>query len=198
MAPELARHDPATGPILRAEAAEMERRATQLLTLPSTVTAGAGGELTLPKALAGELPGIAGAIDSEPDAVIAEASLRRAELAGDAGCLSLALDATQGQATTNIEKMLAHQLAAAHTHGMTLIARAMKERDPVETARLTNAAARMLETFRQGALALDHLHNGRRQTVVVQHVHVSGDGKAVVAGAVNPALPGVTGGGGAS
>jgi hypothetical protein len=55
-----------------------------------------------------------------------------------------------------------------------------------EAARSAGAAARLLDAFQRGALALDRLRNGGRQTVVVQHVSVAEGGQAVVAGAVAP------------
>jgi hypothetical protein len=49
---------------------------------------------------------------------------------------------------------------------------------------MAGAAARMMKTFQRGALTLERLRNGGRQTVVVQHVAVGDGGQAVVAGAV--------------
>ena len=49
---------------------------------------------------------------------------------------------------------------------------------------MANTAARLMETFQRGAMTLDRLKNGGRQTVVVQHVTVKGKGRAVVAGAM--------------
>jgi hypothetical protein len=53
-----------------------------------------------------------------------------------------------------------------------------------DAARTAVAGARLVEAFDRGALALDRLRRGGRQTVVVQHVAVSDGGQAVVAGAV--------------
>ena len=51
-----------------------------------------------------------------------------------------------------------------------------------EAARLINASARMFDSFQRGALTLHRLRNSGRQTMVVQHVHISDGGQAVVAG----------------
>ena len=54
-----------------------------------------------------------------------------------------------------------------------------------DAARSGAVAARLLSAFSQGALALDRLRHGARQTVTVQHVTVEDGGQAVVAGSVN-------------
>ena len=56
---------------------------------------------------------------------------------------------------------------------------------PVEQARLSNAAARMMQVYPEGLLALHRIRTGGRLTVVVQHVQVSDGGQAVVTGNVN-------------
>jgi hypothetical protein len=47
-----------------------------------------------------------------------------------------------------------------------------------------NASARMMQAFQEGFLTLKKARRGGRQTVVVQHVHVTDGGQAVVAGQV--------------
>ncbi|MGK7871423.1 hypothetical protein [Falsiroseomonas sp. E2-1-a20] len=54
----------------------------------------------------------------------------------------------------------------------------------IEAARMARAAARVLECSQRGALTLDRLRNGGRQTVTVQHVTVQEGGQAVIAGTV--------------
>jgi hypothetical protein len=92
--------------------------------------------------------------------------------------------------------MLAHQLAAAHPLAMELLtiaaAEAQRHRQAphmnsgalAEAARTTTAAARLMDSCARGALILDRLLNGARQTVLVQHVTVGDGGQAVVAGNV--------------
>jgi hypothetical protein len=121
-----------------------------------------------------------------------DASEHRAHAATKAGVLSAALDAAASAgAETSLEKMLAHQVAAAHHAGMELLGRVAEDGGlgpslpPVERARLTNAAARLFEVAQGGCLTLQRMKTGGKQTVVVQHVTVSEGGQAVV-GALIP------------
>lgn len=127
-----------------------------------------------------------------PNTISIDASEHRAAVATRAGVLSPALDAavTVG-AKNSVEKMLAHQIAAAHIIGMEMIVRIQEgvRLPPVELARLTNATARLFEVCQSGALALLKLKLKGRQRVVVQHQHVTvaDGGRAVVAGTVERA-----------
>jgi len=51
-------------------------------------------------------------------------------------------------------------------------------------ARLSNAAARMMQVYQEGLLALHKMRTGGKQVVVVQHVQVSDGGQAVITGSV--------------
>lgn len=138
-----------------------------------------------------------------PSAVAAAAQSERTQLAADAGCLDLALDTARSiQPTNSLERMLAHQLAAAHAAAMRLTASADRwlrkaetaaftspaqaQHASIEAARCTNAAARMMATYQDGMASLVRMRNGGQQTVTVnhQHVNVSEGGQAVVAGSV--------------
>ena len=124
---------------------------------------------------------------SEPTSISVDASEHRAAVASRAGVLSAALDAAVStNAANSIEKMLSHQLAAAHMAGMDLLGRVEQAPNlpPVERARLANAAARLFEAFQAGCLTLQKLKTGGRQHVVVQHqqVNVGQGGQAIVAG----------------
>ena len=59
----------------------------------------------------------------------------------------------------------------------------------VEAGRMANTAARLMDTFQHGLLALERMRNGGRQVVTVQHVNVSDGGQAVVAGTVGGGYP---------
>jgi hypothetical protein len=128
----------------------------------------------------------------EPNLISVDASEHRAHAANQAGVLSAALDAAvSAGAETSLEKMLAHQVAAAHHAGMALLGRLAESvhavsppLPPVEHARLTNAAARLFEVAQGGCLTLQRLKTGGTQTVVVQHVNIEQGGRAVVAGRV--------------
>jgi hypothetical protein len=76
-------------------------------------------------------------------------------------------------------------MAAMHRAAMKLTARSLDfESQPVEMARLSNAAARMMQVYQEAFLALQKIRTGGKQTVVVQHVQVSQGGQAVIAGSV--------------
>lgn len=123
---------------------------------------------------------------AHPDAISVDAAEQRAEVATRAGVLSQALDAAAtASAANSLERMLTHHMAAAHVHGMELLARAAQRgnADSLELARLTNAASRLFEVFQSGALALLKLRTGGQQRVVVEHqtVNVGPGAQAVVA-----------------
>jgi hypothetical protein len=187
----------------RHDADDMERRADEIMTLPTKPDVGTGGELVLPSHEAARLPALVDTVQ-DPDAVNAEASRARLELAVDAGCLDLAVDAAETIGAENsIEKMLAHQLAAAHGSTMRMFASAEEEMNrsrqqtghsrresQLSATRLNNSAARMMTSFQQGMTALHRVRHGGRQVVTVQHVNVSDGGQAVVAGKVSNTLRG--------
>lgn len=125
----------------------------------------------------------------EPTVISVDASEHRAHAATHAGVLSAALDAAvSGGARNSLEKMIAHQVAAAHHAGMELLGRVAEDGalghslPPLERARLTNAAARLFEVAQAACLTLQRMKTGGKQHVVVQHVTVSEGGQAVVAG----------------
>jgi len=124
-----------------------------------------------------------------PNMISVIASEHRLDLAACVGSrvAELAVDAAESaQAGNSLEKMLCHQLAAAHRAAMKLTASSLNTPlPPVEMARLSNAAARMMQVYQEGLLTLQKIRTGGKQTVVVQHVQVSEGGQAVVAGSMN-------------
>jgi hypothetical protein len=173
-------------------------------------TTGAGGEL-VPASILGENSRALEFADTvqRPDYVTVDASRDRLELANAAGALEMGLDVADTIGAENsLEKMLAHQLAAAHRSTMKMTAlmnRHMEslesisphqlnmqnpERLNIETCRLAGMVTRMMGTFQQGVLTLQKMRTGGRQEVVVQHVTVTDGGQAVVAGQVTPAKRG--------
>jgi hypothetical protein len=136
-----------------------------------------------------------------PDMLAAEATEHRLSLTAGISnaALTLALDASESiGASDALERNLAHQMAAAHTVGMAMLAKAhgftvaaatwapegRQQMQSVEAARMAAAAARLMDASQRAALTLDRLRNGGRQVVTVQHVTVGPGGRAVVAGAV--------------
>jgi hypothetical protein len=190
--------DPLAGRFMRDDAAILETAAADALTLDTLPPVGAGGELVP----VGDQIKRAGGnfIDTveRPDAVTAEASMDRLKLADEVHCVPLAVDTAETiQAKNSIEKMLAHQLAAAHKLAMTLAGQARKHTHQVGdgiyssdllhvdyAAKMANASARMMDAFQKGVLALHKLRTGGTQTVTVQHVNVSDGGQAVVTGGI--------------
>jgi len=130
-----------------------------------------------------------------PHMVAVDASEQRMEAADAAGILEAAADASESvQAGNSLEKMLCHQLAGLHHFGMKLLARAADNRlPPVEMVRLTNAAARLIQVYQEGFLALQKIRAGGKQIVVVQHVQVSEGGQAVIAGSMKTGDRGLMG-----
>ena len=121
-----------------------------------------------------------------PNMISVDASEQRMNLAAGVCVLQSAVDAAESaRAENSLEKMLCHQMAAAHFAAMKLIAYSFDGAyPPIERARLTNAAARMMQVYQEALLALQRIRTGGKQTVVVQHVQVSDGGQAVIAGSM--------------
>ena len=135
----------------------------------------------------------------QPDAVTAKASMDRLKLADEVHCVPLAVDTAETiQAKNSIEKMLAHQLAAAHKLAMTLAGQAHKHTHQVGDGiyssdllhvdyaaktgqRLGSDDGRLPEGGAGSSQAPYRRHD---QTVTVQHVNVSDGGQAVVTGGI--------------
>jgi hypothetical protein len=195
--------DPLAARFMRDDAAVLETAAADALMLDTPPQVGAGGELV---PAADQIKhGGGNFIDmvERPDAVTAKASMDRLKLADEVHCVPLAVDTAETiQAKNSIEKMIAHQLAAAHKLAMTFAGQARKHTQRVgegiyssdllhveHATKMANASARMMDAFQKGVLVLHKLRTGGTQTVTVQHVNVSDGGQAVVTG-------GIGGGGG--
>lgn len=181
--------------------------AALLATLPASEIEGVGpgGELRLsrPQALDEQARRIRNTLQ-RPNRVTTSAELERLRQADAAACIDTAMDmADTIGAQNNLERSLAHQLAAAHNLAMRFSGLALAHGEKswpatrrvdatpsdvrehaVEAARLAHAAARMMAAYQEGALALAKIRSGGRQTVVVQYVHVNQGGQAVVAGSI--------------
>lgn len=127
----------------------------------------------------------------QPNMISVDASEDRAALATAAGVLSLALDASvTTKADNSVEKMMAHECAALHHAGMTLLAMfqsPITNLPMAEAVRCCNGAVRAFEGAGYAALVLQKLQTGGAQRVVVQHqqVNVGHGGQAVVAGRIS-------------
>jgi hypothetical protein len=198
--PDDGSYDNSTLSYNREKAKSLRQRASDLLTLAEPRDRTSGGEILPVDANSAEMVGAGDPVGvvrdtlADPDQVAVDASVQRIDYMLDAGILETGIDAADSiQAENSLEKMLAHQMAAAHDMAMKYMGRSYEQRDPVEQARLANVSARMMRAFQDGFLTLHKIRRGGRQTVVVQHVNVSEGGQAVVAGQMGDAA----GGGGA-
>lgn len=128
-----------------------------------------------------------------PTMIDAAASQTRLELAEKARCLELALDAVHGiENPTAIEKMLIHQMAAAYQLSMKLLATAndvslnsMRQIDMNYFNMILSQATRLMSVYQSGMLTISKCRQGGKQEVIVQHIQVTGDAKAIVSGKMN-------------
>jgi hypothetical protein len=171
---------------------EAELALDPMLHCTGPVTVGNGGEMAIgTKAMAPFVD----TVRERPDMLAIEASQHRMELADKADVLTLAVDAAATiQAANSVEKMLVHQMAAAHAMAMKAQAEAREllntykrtgyvhQHLSIEAGRMMNASARMMESYQHGMLTLAKIRSGGQQTVVVQHVNVGDGGRAMVAG----------------
>lgn len=185
-------------------AAHFNRRADDLLTLPGPPDVGVGGEVVRTRSLA---DGLLAEVRPNADAHVArlhvrdtlaqgatrvaeDASVRRTDLLMQSAfdCVALGVDAAESiEAGNSLEKMLAHQMAAAHEASMrhlnaslALQERARTPADNVEACRLANVAARLMSAYQGGMLTLQRIRSGGNQTVTVQHVSIAPGGQAVI------------------
>jgi hypothetical protein len=118
-----------------------------------------------------------------PDAVALDASAHRLELLDRLGtdCAAMALDAADSIGAENsLERMLAHQLAAAHKAALQMLDKAMLCQNVTDKTRLLNAASRMMNTYQAGLLTIQRLRSKGEQYITVQHVTVANGGQAIV------------------
>lgn len=121
----------------------------------------------------------------DPDSIAIDASASRLELLADADAVALGVDAAESiNAINSLEKMLVHQMAAAHKHSLNLMAKIHRAEDSLDALRITNASVRLMLAYQCGVRLLQKIRSGGRQVVIVQHVQVSEGGQAVIAGEV--------------
>lgn len=84
-----------------------------------------------------------------------------------------------------IEGMLACQMAAIHNMTMAHAARAMRASDQHKRESAEKAVNRLARTFAVQVEALKKHRSTAHQTITVQHIHVSDNGQAVVAGSID-------------
>jgi hypothetical protein len=200
--------DPGGGWWERQEAKALEREAHAVLHPPDPLPlVRGGGEAICPHPLGDDegrdLPWLVDTLQT-PGVVAAAASLERLRLLLDSDCVELAHDLAETiQPQNSLERMLAGQLAAAHAAALRFLAKSTTRLGPsttslhndfIETCRLANTAARLMATFQEGVQTLAKLRNGNKQTIVIQHVHVTDGGQAVIAGEMATGGPSAVGG----
>jgi hypothetical protein len=180
---------------------QSDRQCDPLLFVGAPLVEGNSGEVVVGPAPDAGADSFQKAVQQPPDMLAAEASEQRMMLTSSVSepALTLALELGESiGAQTALERNLVHQMAAAHTVGMAMLAKAhsatvlaapwvseeRQQMQSIEAARMARAAARLLESSQRGALVLARLRNGGRQTITVQHVTVQEGGQAVVAGSL--------------
>jgi hypothetical protein len=160
------------------EANTLERQANGLLAPSEPLKTGSGGEIRPPMTL-----GMAGLEEAlqKPDMLSLEATIQRTDLADKAGVFELAIEAAESsKAVGAVQKMICHQMAAAHKHAMRLIAESSNERNSVEKCRMATTASKLMDAFSRAATVLQRLQTGASQVVTVQHVQINGGQTAIV------------------
>ena len=164
------------------------------------LAAGNGGEVVAAEPSADALQR---RVQQPPDMLAAEATEHRMTLTAQVSdpALTLALEMSESLGARDaLERNLLHEIAASHTVGMALLAKAnafatmavswapdgRQQMQSIEAARMATAATRVLQIAQGGMLAFERLRHGGRQVVTVQHVTVQEGGQAVVAGSVKP------------
>ena len=151
---------------------EMDREAQALLTPQEPLQTGLGGEI-IPQAEQGLL-GLESVL-KEPDLLNLEASVQRSSLIERAGVLELGIEtAKDTRAEGSVQKMISHQMAAAHKRAMNLLAESQETKDVDVACKKARTAAKMMDAFSRAALTLQRLQTGASQVVQVQHVQVNG------------------------
>ena len=151
---------------------EMEREAQALLIPEHPLQAGLGGEI-IPPANKG-LSGLELTL-KEPNLLNLEASVQRSSLIERAGVLELGIEtAKDTRAQGSVQKMISHQMAAAHKRAMNLLAESQETKDVDVACKKARTAAKMMDAFSRAALTLQRLQTGASQVVQVQQVQING------------------------
>ena len=153
-------------------AQDLERQSIELLRPQEALQTGAGGEIIPPVSMG--LQGLE-TIIREPDLLNLGASSQRMDLVEKAGVLELALETSHLCGTKGpVQKMLTHQLAAAHKRALELMAESAQTKDADIACKKAKVAAKMMDAFSRAALTLQRLQTGASQVVTVQHVQING------------------------
>jgi len=153
----LASPDPIHQAFDLAVANSSEAESEHLLRPSKPLQMGLGGEI-IPTV--DDLPGLELTL-REPDLLNLEASKQRSELIERAGVLALGVEtANDSVATGSLQKMLCHQLAAAHRRALILLTESEKTQDTQTSCLKAKTAARLINAFGAAALTLQRLQAG--------------------------------------
>ena len=175
-------------PILANEGRRIEQEAKELLAI-GDIQRLSGNEATLaPMERQDSDLGYYRDTLSDPDLVNIEASCKRLHLLAPMNCLQMGADVAETiNAKNSLEKMLAHQMAACHVLSMKFLSEARDQIDQLcphhrseIAAKLTNASARLMDTFQRGLATLTKIRTGGQQKMIVEHVHINEGGQAIV------------------
>jgi hypothetical protein len=126
-----------------------------------------------------------------PDLTAVEASLDRSRLLLQSGTdvAAMALDAANSiQAVNSLERMLAHQLAAAHKLVIKQMGQVCYEQNARYQTKRLNAAARCMAVYQQGLLALPQ-HSAERSATYHGAIRQSQQRAKRSSGILREALP---------
>lgn len=129
-----------------------------------------------------------------PDLPAVEATIDRNRLLLHDGLdvAAMAVDAALSiQASNSLEKMLAHQLAAAHKQAMELMGVVSCQPNADAQVKRINAATRCMSVYQQGVLTLHKIRHNGQQRIMVQYVHVSQGNQAVIGNIERESGPGL-------
>ncbi len=172
------------------EAESCESSADMMLMLNDQPESLAGGEIAICEASDYDIA-LSHKIELRNQPMVeARASRERLTLAEKADVMVMAADAASSVENPNsLEKMLTHQMAAAHSMAMNLFAQANRKIENISSqmdinhaSLLIGQANRLMKTYQSGLQTLVKAKKGGRQEVVVQHINVEKDAQAVVAG----------------
>ena len=167
------------------EASRRELEAENFLALKGAVEKSIGNECYAPNDASVPIT----ARLRKPSRVTTGAAVERLNLIHNTDVFDLALDTAESIGASNaIEKMIAHELAAAHKTAMDLLERCKEQGDPTREIKSINAAARLMTVVQQGALAIQRLKGGGNQVMTIRHVTVENGGQAIIGNVqgVNP------------
>lgn len=118
---------------------------------------------------------------SDPDLASLESSAMRGNLLLNNDVVALGIDVSNTIGASNtLEKMLAHEIALAHKLAFKQAELAKNEDEATMAFKRLQIAAKMMDAAQKGMLTLQKLRNKGAQQMVVQHVHVTDGGRAVV------------------